>query len=158
MNKMIPKFIAFFIGWLLYIIYWLYTSYHNGYEGYAELITMPFFTAVMSAISVGIVLLVGLVLRIPPLKRWWSHTWLWAASIVIVSLFILRFGKSLGLKHINEFDNSQKSIEGFPRSIVFICFFSILFAVANWPMKKKLSNQSIEDSNDQPDRSPVDET
>ena len=130
MGRALAIAIAFGLGWIVYMIGMVLTVY----DGCVSLILQPFLAALTSAVFVGAALLVGLVLRIPPLSRWWNSTWLWAVLLAAASLFLLTFGYFLGVTYLGtDPETGSQMVMLHPAAAIGGYFFA-LFAVANWPV------------------------
>ena len=122
-------------------------------QGALEFIVQPFAGALWTALFVALALLLGLFLRIPILRRWWTSTRLWASILVASSVFILAFGQALGITAIGTNPKTNNSFEMLHPVAALGGYFCILFAVANWPssMRKPIA-RSGETQRDVTDR------
>jgi hypothetical protein len=66
----------------------------------AMVLLEPSMAALTSGVCVAVALLVGLLLRIPFVSRWWWSTSLWAPLVARASLFVLTFGYYVGLTYV----------------------------------------------------------
>jgi len=107
------------------------------YDGLLSMIFQPIIAVLCSSLTVGIALLVGLLFKIPALGQWWRVTPIPAALLVIGSLVILCFGSTLGLRHTFTHPETQQPIVGLRPDAALVGYFVLLFAIANWPVKRK---------------------
>lgn len=117
---------AWFLGACMY-----FASVLDGFE---SLIVQPIIAAVVSAFGVGALALVGFLLRLSPLGRFWNAKW--AVSLAVTSVFVLCFAKDLGMTcvYINP-ENQQPVTELHPAAAGY-GYFGLLFAIANWPVRR----------------------
>lgn len=94
---------------------------------------------IFSGIIVGIALLIGLILNIPFLNRWWNSRYVWAGLLIGFSLFILIFGYSLGITFIGTNPETGEKIKMLHPLAGIIGYFTLLFSISNWPIKSKLT-------------------
>jgi hypothetical protein len=130
--------IAFSIGWNVY----MFGTMLMPSQGALALIVQPFLAAFFSMLFVGLALLVGWILKIPPLFRWWTSTRLWAVLVAGSSVFLLAFGQLLGITAIGENPKTGGEFVML-HPIAGLCgYFFLLFAVANWPssMKRRVAS------------------
>jgi hypothetical protein len=125
-------FAAFCLGWIIYMIAMILTVY----DGVLSMIFQPFMAALCSAVFVALALVVGLVLRIPILSRWWTSTPLWAAILAGASLLLLAFGYWLGLTDVGTNPETGEQFTMLHPLAALAGYFFALFAVANWPTRK----------------------
>ena len=127
--------VAFCLGWTVYMIAMVLTVY----DGILSMILQPFMAAVVSAICVLAALMLGLLLRMRPLSRWWTATSLWAALVAGASVFILAFGYFLGLTHVGMNPETGKEVLALHPVAAVGAYFCLVFAVANWPIRRRRS-------------------
>jgi hypothetical protein len=130
--RMIAVAAALTLGWIIYMIGMVLTVY----DGILSLIFQPFVAALVSGVCVAVALVLGLVLRIPVLSRWWTATSLWAALIAATSLFVLAFGYFIGLTYVGTNPETGSEIVTLHPAAAMGGYFSLLFAVANWPTRR----------------------
>jgi hypothetical protein len=133
MRRALAILIALAVGWIVYMIAMMMTVY----DGLLSMIFQPIIAVICSSLTVGISLLIGLVFKIPVFGRWWRATPIPAALLVIVSLVILCFGSTLGLRHTFKHPEPQQPIEGLRPDAAMGSYFALLFGIANWPVKPK---------------------
>lgn len=126
--KVIPVAIAWLIGAFIY-----FASVLDGFE---SLIFQPIIAAVVSGICVSMAYGIGLLLRVSPLGKFWSSTWFWAWSLGAVSLLVLMFGASLGMSHSYSNPETQQQFTGLHPAAGITAYFTLLFAIANWPIRR----------------------
>ena len=139
---------AFSIGWVVYMV----GVVLNVYDGILSMIVQPFMGALASALCTAVALLVGLLLRIPVVSRWWHSTWSWAALFAGGSLFTLAFGYFLGLTYVGTNPETGKQVLMLHPIAALTGYFFLIFAVANWPMQRRTRQ------GDQPYNEPLERT
>ncbi len=120
---------AFGLGWVVYMIGMVLTVY----DGVLSLIFQPFIAALVSGVCVAGALLIGLLLRIPALSRWWTS--LRAVFVACGSLFVLVFGYFIGFTYIGTNPETGSEVVTLHPVAALGGYFLLLFAVANWPMR-----------------------
>ena len=125
--------VAFVVGWLVYMIAMLMTVY----DGVLSLIFQPIMAALCSGIFVLFALLVGLVLKIPILSRWWHSSRFWVWALIVGGLFVLCFGSLLGITETYTNPETETQFEGLHHAAALAAYFSLIFAIANWPLSIK---------------------
>jgi hypothetical protein len=123
---------AFAVGWVVYMVAMMLTVY----DGLLSLIFQPIMGALWSGFVVVLSLLVGLVLRVDPISRAWNGSRRWAVLIIAVSLSVLIFGYFLGLTYVGINPETEAEVEMLHPTAAMICYFSLLFAIANWPVRR----------------------
>jgi hypothetical protein len=123
---------AFAVGWVVYMVGMVLTVY----DGLLSLIFQPIMAGLWSGFVVVLSLLVGLVLRVRPVSRVWNGSRGWAVLIISVSLFVLIFGYFLGLTYVGINPETEAEVEMLHPAAAMACYFSLLFAIANWPVRR----------------------
>lgn len=144
LTRAIAVVAAFFIGWIVYMIGMVLTVY----DGMVSLILQPFMAALTSGACTVLVLLVGLLLRLPVVSRWWRSTRLWAVLLVGVSLFTLAFGYFIGWTQVGTNPETGEQVLTLHPVAALTGYFFLLFAVANWPVQRHTSQ--IDSPHDKP--------
>ena len=121
--------VAFCVGWLVYMVAMLFTTY----DGALSLILQPVMAAMVSASFVGLALVFGLALRLPGIRNLWRKSRLLAPAIVCVGLATMCLGRSLGLSDVGVHPETGVVVEMLHPVAALLAYFSMLFAVANWP-------------------------
>ena len=124
MQRFLAIFVAFGVGWLVYMIGAV--TYYDGVEWF---IFQPIMAALCSALFVGVALLLGLALGAAPLSRWWHGTQLWAAILVVASVFVLCYGWDLGAPRAHP-------------AATLVSYFMLIFSISNWPLRRKTNAES----------------
>ena len=130
--------IAFVVGWVVYMIGMVLTVY----DGCLSFLLQPIMAALCSSLAVAAALAGGLILRLPGLRRWWRSSVLWAASITGASLFLLSFGYALGLRSTFVHPESGAEIQTLQVAVAIGAYFALLFALANWPRRRRAGQPS----------------
>jgi hypothetical protein len=131
--RLIAVAVALALGWITYMIGMVLTVY----DGLMSILFQPLMAAFTSGLFVSAALVLGLVLRIPVLARWWTATWLWAALIGGASLLVLAFGYSLGLTDTGTNPETGESVVTLHPAAALGGYFFLLFAAANWPTRRR---------------------
>jgi len=134
-KRLLAIFVAFVIGWFAYMIAMMMTCY----DGVLSMIFQPIMEAIASSLFVGGGLLAGLLLRIPIIGKLWRSSWLWASGIALVSLLLMCFGSSLGMTEQFTDQETGRHWTGLHSGVGLTCYFTLLFALSNWPIKKSAS-------------------
>jgi len=125
--------VAYVIGWFVYMIAMMMTVY----DGLGSMIFQPIMAALSSGVFVLLAVLVGLVLKIPILSRWWRSSRVWAGILIAGSLFMLCFGSWLGFGDIYTDFETGRQFKGLHPIAAFSAYFCLIFAIANWPFSSK---------------------
>jgi hypothetical protein len=133
MRRVLTILVAVATGWVVYMVAMMMTVY----DGLPSMIFQPIMAVICSALTVGVGLVVGLLLKIPVLGRWWRATPITAAIFIVASLLVLCFGSTLGLSHTFTNPKTQEPIEGLRPDAALFGYFVLLFAIANWPLRQK---------------------
>jgi len=123
--------IAFGVGWVVYMVGMMLTVY----DGFPSLVIQPFLAALFSVTVVGASLLVGLLLRVPPVSRLWHASPRAAALISVASLLVLVFGYSVGLTYVGVDPDTQEEVVVLHPAAAVGAYCSLLFSLANWPVR-----------------------
>ncbi|MFH2036478.1 MAG: hypothetical protein ABIJ45_08760 [Candidatus Zixiibacteriota bacterium] len=135
---LVKIFVAWAVGWVAYMIA---AMVDGSMDGIPAIIVHPIIGVVFSAIAVGFVFTVGLILKLPFLKIWWRSTWIWAGLLLFGSLFILCFGYSLGITEIVQHFETGEDIEILNPLVGLVSYFVLMFAIVNWPLPLKINEQ-----------------
>jgi len=133
--RALAAFVAFVVGWVVYMVAMIVTVY----DGVLSLIFQPIIAVLCSVFFVMFALLVGLVLKIPILSRWWRGSRLWVLILIVGSLFIMCFGSSLLASIAENFSNTETGMQyqRLHSNAVLISYFVLIFGIANWPLRNK---------------------
>jgi hypothetical protein len=144
-KRVIAAAIAFSIGWTVYMFGMMLMPS----QGALALIVQPFLAAFFSALFVGLALVVGLILKIPILFRWWTRSRLWALLLAGSSVFILALGQSLGITAMGENPKTGNEFVMLHPVAALCGYFCLLFAVANWPRSMRKASGANEVDHEQ---------
>ena len=123
---------AFAVGWIIYMIGMVLAVN----DGLLSLIFQPIMAALWSGLVVLLSLLVGLVLRVGPISRFWNGSRRWAALIASASLFILMFGYFLGLTHVGIHPEPDQEVVMLHPTAAMVSYFLLVFSITNWPVRR----------------------
>jgi hypothetical protein len=129
--RSLAVFLAFGVGWVTYMVGMVLTVY----DGLPSLVLQPILAALWSGGVVFLSLLVGLLLRVPPVWRAWHGSRLWATSIAGASLLLLVFGASLGLTYVGVDPETDHRIVMLHPAAALAGYFCLVFSIANWPVR-----------------------
>jgi len=123
---------AFAIAWIVYMVAMVLTVY----DGLLSLIFQPIMAVFCSAFVVGVAVAFGQLLRLPLLSRWWNATGAWALVLILGSLFLLCFGYHIGLVETYTDPETGCSFQALHSGVALGSYFALIFAIANWPLRK----------------------
>lgn len=112
----------------------------DDYDGIMSWIGAPFVATIILAISLPVVLVLGLTRRIPCFSRLWYSGRVPAMSVLIASIVVLIFGQSLGMRESYTYTNSLGDTVTSTRLHSFVslpAFFLVAFSVLYWPRREK---------------------
>jgi hypothetical protein len=133
MRRALPILLAFVVGWVVYMIAMMMTVY----DGILSMILQPFMAVLCSGLFVASALLVGLILKIPLISRWWRSSRLGALTLVLGSSFVLCFGSALGITQVYTDHENGRQFMGLHSAAALSGYFALIFALANWPLRSK---------------------
>lgn len=141
---------AFAAGWVTYMIAMMMTVY----DGLISMIFQPFVAILCSGLCVLLALLVGLILRIPMLSRWWHSSRVWAVALMVISCLVLSLGSSLGITEVYTDHETGRQFTGLHSAAALSGYFVLIFAIANWPFRSR-TNVEPDDPHEPPSRASV---
>lgn len=127
---------AWIVAWVTYMIAMMMTTY----DGLLSLIFQPIMAAIASTLFVSAALLVGLVLRVPFVRKVWTATWAWAAALAALSILAMCLGSTLGLTYIYTNPETKTQFRGIHPAAALLSYFTLIFSIANWPLPTKLNS------------------
>ena len=133
MRRALAIFIALAVGWVVYMIAMAMTVY----DGLISMVFQPIIAMICSTLVVGISLLVGLLFKVPVVGRLWRASSIPAALLLVGSLLIFCFGFRFGLRETFIHPETHQQFEGLHPVAAVGAYCMLLFAIANWPFKKK---------------------
>jgi hypothetical protein len=111
----------------------------DDYDGIMSWMGAPFVATFLLAISLPVVLVLGLTRRIPCFARTWYSGRALPTSVLLASIGILIFGHSLGMRESYTYTNSLEDTVTATRLHSFVslpAFFLAAFSVLYWPGEK----------------------
>jgi hypothetical protein len=111
----------------------------DDYDGIMSWIGAPLVATFLWAISLPVVLVLGLTRRISCFARMWYSGRALATSVLIASMGILIFGHSLGMRESYTYINSLGdtiTATRLPSFVSLPAFFLAAFSVLYWPTEK----------------------
>jgi hypothetical protein len=133
MPRALAIFVAFVVGWIVYMIAMMMTVY----DGIISIIFQPIMAVLCSGFFVALALLVGLLLKIPLISRWWRSRRLWALTLVLGSLFVLCFGSLFEITQVYTDHETGRQFTGLHSAAALSGYFALIFGLANWPFRDK---------------------
>ncbi len=118
--------------WVVFFFMKLY----DDYDGILSLIGAPIVATFLLAVSLPIVLILGLVRKIHPFAAFWYSGTATATIALVASLGVLIFGHSLGIREAYTYTNSLGDTITASRLHSFVslpAFFVAAFSVLYWP-------------------------
>ncbi len=131
MNRLLHAMLGFGIGWLVCLAEYFFTA--TAWGGHFTILMIPIAAAVVSALSVFVAALLGLLLLLPMIKNFWAGVSYKVAFLALIPLAILVFSKPLGLRTID-------SVSGYSLMSPWVsipCYVFIVFPFVNLPRKKR---------------------
>jgi len=122
---------AWFVGWVVYMIAMMLTVY----DGVLSLIFQPIMAALWSTVFVVAALFAGIVFRLRALGDIWRSSRIWAVAIICASLFTMCVGPYFGWTETVKAEGGTLVTILHP-DLALICYFGLLFAIANWPIRR----------------------
>jgi hypothetical protein len=123
---------------------------YDDYDGIMSWIGAPVVATFLLAITLPAVLFIGLARRIRPFARVWYSSPTLAASVLLVSVGLLIFGHSLGIRESYTYTNSLEETVTSTRLHSFVslpAFLLAAFAVLYWPSTKQTTPDRRPDPN-----------
>ncbi|WP_435021218.1 hypothetical protein TA3x_002252 [Tundrisphaera sp. TA3] len=131
MGRISRAMAAWCVGWMVDMVAMALWSY----DGLTSLLFQPIVAAIIASLGLGIVLLVGLVLRVRGIGRLWDATPSIAAGLAGASLAVMAFGSSVGLTGLFTDPDTGRSFSALHPAAALLSYVSLLFAVAHWPAR-----------------------
>lgn len=125
--------IAFIVGWILYMVGMLLTSY----DGLWSLIFQPIMAGIFSAVGIVFSLLVGLIFRYPPIGTWWRERYFWAGLCVGLGFTALLLAHPLGFTTTVQHFETRAELTIIIPELAITAWILILFALTNLPRKPR---------------------
>jgi hypothetical protein len=117
------------VGWAVYIAAMAVTAY----DGPLTFVFQATIGAVVSALAVGLTVLLGLIFLVPPLSEFWrghpAVAWVAAGTCLIV----MAFGSRLGLTCVYTDPKSGRQFLGLHPIAAPISYLLLVFVITNWP-------------------------
>jgi hypothetical protein len=130
MSRATPIVCAWLLGCLIYL--------GSGVvDGAPSLVVQPMIAAIVSAVTVGLVCLVGYFIRITPLGKTWDSNRLWAGLLIVASLGILMLGSAFGLTVERTVSETHEQFKELHPAAAIAGYLVLLYSVANWPTRRK---------------------
>ena len=126
---------AWFVGGIIYMFFAMEVVADAGF------IAIPFqliMGAVFSIIFVGAAALVGFLLRIPPLARFWYSSSSPSVVVLACAVFIIFFGRSLGLTTTFTDPETSRTYQTLHPAAAFGSILAAIFATLHFSPRKVL--------------------
>src|SRR5436309_15348587 len=121
---------AWILGWIVYMIAMIVTVY----DGLLSLIFQPIMAGLTSTAFVGAALLVGLVFRIPVVRKAWNSSRWWATLSALGSTLVLCLGSALGFTAVYTNPETGSQFRGLHPMAALGAYFLLIFSIANLPV------------------------
>jgi hypothetical protein len=121
-------------SWVVGAVVYLVAALAWNYDGAASLVVTSMCAAVVSAVAVGVALLVGLVLRPTPVGHLWRSSEAWAVAAVVASLLLLCGGSAVGLTTEYIHPDTGERFEALHPAAALGGYFLLVTSVALWPI------------------------
>ncbi len=131
--------VAFGVAWLIYMVavIMMPTNDFSGFDGMVGFMFQVIFGAIIAAVITGISALLGFAIRkYIPVK--FQPNRLVHSLIVLLSLFFLLFGTSIGLAQKYTDQETGIIVNHLNGVVAVVCYVLIVFCIANWPMMRKI--------------------
>lgn len=131
-------FVAFVVGWIIYII----GIFSMPYAGFFGILFQIIFGAIISGIIVFISYIVGFILKKYIFKNICIDNGI-RIFILLLSFLLLIFGNKIGLTQQYTNPELGETFQSLNINIAIICYIAIVFFIANWPIQrfnKKIKN------------------
>jgi hypothetical protein len=133
-NRIVCALIGFGVGWLASFVEYLFTA--TAWGGPFTILMIPFAAAFISASSVVVAVLVGLLLRLPRIRDVWRLTGYKVLFLSVIPVTVLVFSSPLGLRTIDP-------VSGYSLMSAWVsvpCYVLLVFPFVNLPtMQKQIS-------------------
>jgi hypothetical protein len=130
--------IGFVAGWVMNIGVMIF-----GYEGLPGLLLLPIGAAIVSALSVGLCILLGYSLRLSALRTLWHWSRYPHISVLVVAPVIFIIGEYMVLsEHFRSQHSNTTPDYGIFVLMVLVSYALIIFTLTNWPLINTKCEQS----------------
>lgn len=126
----------YFLASLLIFVGLFFISLYDDYDGIMSWIGAPIVAIFLLAICLPIVILLGVVRRIPGFAAYWYSGTATATTVLVASLGLLIFGYTLGIRETYTYTNSFGDTLTASRLHHFVslpAFFLAAFSILFWP-------------------------
>ncbi len=123
---------AFVVGFVVFMI----EAIRFSYDGFPSIVILPIMATIVSGAVVAVAFLLGLFLKISPLKALWARSKLWAAATSLLGFLVLVFGYSLGLRDVGINPDTGMQFEMLDPAAALGGYFLLLFGIANVPISR----------------------
>lgn len=118
---------ALAVAWIISFV-WLVA---HAYDGFISLIFQPIMALVWSVLTVGLSLLLGLVLKLPPIRKRWSCSF--AGAVGATGLAVLVVCGILGPTVSHADAETGELVQMLDPRVALPSYLAPVFAIANWP-------------------------
>ena len=140
MSRLVAVIIGFIVGWIIYMIAMFMTTF----VGWESLIFQPIVGAIASGVVVFVCFVGSLILKIPGIYTVWNSSRWWAAGMIAIGLFAMIFGSSLGWTEVYRDPETNVAFEGLSALVAAASYFAVIFAIVNWPIRKRRAGGALE--------------
>jgi len=122
------QILAWITGWIAYMV----VMFAMVFDGIISLLFQPFIAIAASFLCVMIAWFLGLIFKVPILGRWWNSSWKLPAGLATISILILFASPTY-----EQIDSEGDHYLTLHPIIGPVCYFLLIFAVANWPLRSR---------------------
>ena len=126
---------AWVVGWVMYMVAMMAMVY----DGFLSVVFQAVVAAAVSGVFVAFVLMLGLILRVPSLGRAWNASPRWAVAIAVASVLVMLGGPAVGIATEYVDPETGRRFLGLHAAAALGSYAALLFAVANWPTRRRIT-------------------
>ncbi len=130
-------------GWIIGFATYMIAMMMTVYDGMTSFILQPIMGAIITTITLGACLIVGLVFHIPRVGRMWRKLWPVALLLAIGSVLLMCFGSTWGMATVFTDPETGQQITGLRPDVGISSYVVLVFAIANWPLSFKPPEKSV---------------
>jgi hypothetical protein len=124
---------AWIVGGVIYMIFAMEVVADAGFMAFPFQAIMG---AVFSIVFVGVAALIGFMLDIPPLARFWYSSSSPSIIVLVFAVFVILFGQSLGLATTISLAESNSTYKTLHPAAAYGSMLAAVFATLHFPRRK----------------------
>ena len=136
--------LRFGVAWAIAVAVYLVAAVLTVFDGMLSFIFQPIMGVIIGGLSVAACTVVGLLLRLPFLRKPWRFMMLLPAVLAAVGVILLIFsampGQMVYVAQNAGFEPCEESYRNLGRTAL-PGYFMLLFALANWPLWERKAKQ-----------------